>query len=116
MSTQYIDIHSGAELHGDRATAENLLNLFMQQLDRSISEILQLYASGQLAELYEKVHGLCGAACYSSTPALLQSLKHLNILLSEKLTHKKTSDQTIAKAVADLEQVYLGTVSAYKES
>ena len=99
MSTLLIDLDSGANLHGDRASAETLLRLFMKELDAAISEILHLHAGQQLPELYDKVHSLCGAACYSSTPKLLETLKMLNAALAEAAHN---NEKTIPEAATTL--------------
>ncbi len=115
MTILLIDLDSGANLHGDRSSAETLLRLFMQELDAAISEILHLHASKQLPELYDKVHSLCGAACYSSTPRLLATLKKLNATLAESAhNNESTIPDTATALVSQLEQDYLQTQALFR--
>jgi HPt (histidine-containing phosphotransfer) domain-containing protein len=115
MSILLIDLDSGANLHGDRASAETLLRLFMQELDSAVSEILHLHASKQLPDLYDKVHSLCGAACYSSTPKLLETLKKLNAALAEAAhNNEKTVPEAATALVSQLEQDYLQTQALFR--
>ncbi len=115
MTVLLIDLDSGANLHGDRSSAETLLRLFMQELDGAIREILHLHAGQQLPELYDKVHSLCGAACYSSTPKLLETLKKLNITLAESAHNNERSiPQTVTTLVLQLEQDYLLTQALFQ--
>ena len=115
MNDLLIDLESGADLHGDRESAETLLRLFMQELAPSVREILQLHTSNQFPELYDRVHSLCGAACYSSTPKLLGTLKQLNAMLSDHAHHpNKDKLDGINALVMQLEQDYLGTAALYE--
>ena len=115
MSILLIDLDSGANLHGDRSSAETLLRLFMQELDTAVSEILHLHASKQLPELYDKVHSLCGAACYSSTPKLLETLKKLNTTLAESAHNNEcVIPETATTLVSQLEQDYLQTQALFR--
>lgn len=115
MNVLLIDLDAGEKLHGDRSSAETLLRLFMQELESSVSEILHLHAGKQLPELYDRVHSLCGAACYSSTPKLLDTLKKLNSALADQAhSPEKEPSELINSLVKQLEKDYLATQTLYQ--
>ena len=117
MNIPYIDLKSGAQLHGDNESAKQMLHLFMAQLDKSISDILHSYDENDLNDMRDKVHSLCGAACYSSTPKLLQILQSLNAHLSTMLQSSAPTnpqDKKLASDVNDLKSIHQQTVLAFK--
>ncbi|MEC8064331.1 MAG: Hpt domain-containing protein [Pseudomonadota bacterium] len=118
MNIPYIDLISGANLHGDRESAERMLNLFMSQLDQEIEDITLAYQNKDLASMREKVHSLCGAACYSSTPRLLHTLQNINSILAslqDAQTAMKPSDAKLEKSVVVLKEVYQDTVDHFQQ-
>ena len=117
MNIPYIDLKSGAKLHGDNESAKQMLDLFMAQLDKSITDILHSYDEQNLNDMRDKVHSLCGAACYSSTPKLLHILQSLNAHLSSKLQSSAPTnlqDKKLASDVSDLRDIHQQTVLAFK--
>jgi len=118
MNIPYIDLISGANLHGDRESAERMLQLFMSQLDQEIEDITFAYQNKDFSSMREKVHSLCGAACYSSTPKLLHTLQNLNSILTSLLDAQmamKPSDAKLEKSVIALKVAYQDTVNHFQQ-
>lgn len=73
----YINLSSGAQLLGDQEVARDLLSRFIRKLETELKKIKQFRSEEDWKKFYEALHKLHGAACYSSTPKILEILKKI---------------------------------------
>lgn len=80
-----LDRQEGLRLAGqNQALADDILNLFINELDAETQLFHRLLAENNLTELQRCLHKLHGACCYTGTPRLKACLYHLETVLKTK--------------------------------
>lgn len=80
-----LDRQDGLRLAGhNQALADDILDLFIGELDAETTSFHSLLAESNLTELQRRIHKLHGACCYTGTPRLKACLYHLETVLKTK--------------------------------
>lgn len=80
-----LDRQDGLRLAGhNQALADDILDLFIGELEAETNAFHQLLAENNLVELQRRLHKLHGACCYTGTPRLKACLYHIETILKTK--------------------------------
>lgn len=77
-----INLSHGARVLGDETSAKDILTMFIQKLPTYQDEIREHVSNQHFLELKEAIHGLKGATCYTSTPALHEKVGEVDAFMS----------------------------------
>ena len=98
---------------GDEADKQ-ILDLFMESLPESKSEIEAAYQSGDIELLIKAVHKLQGGLCYTNTPQLREAVETMEISLKNGETDKADRlYKHVQKAFVAFEKEYISFLRFY---
>ena len=91
MVNEYINLGKGTEILGDEEIAKDLLSRFVRKLSSEMLKIKHLREEKQWTKLYDTIHKLLGAACYSSTPKIEHELRTIEAIIQPVIFSQNTS-------------------------